>query len=86
MGLAAAGADGAGDIGAQIAPLADLNDFSPVAGKSRAERGSWGRAFLNTFARSTDAERMWLIKGLSKAAGLALLAVPMIEAFTFTQA
>ncbi len=37
-GLAAAGADGAGDIGAKIAPLADLSDFSPVAGKSRALR------------------------------------------------
>jgi hypothetical protein len=31
-GLAAVGADGAEDIGAQIAPLADLSDFNPVAG------------------------------------------------------
>ena len=86
-GLAAAGADGAGDIGAPIAPLVDLNDFSPVAGKSRAlSEGLWGRAFLTTYARSTDAERVRLIEGLSKGAELALLAVPMIEAFTFTQA
>ena len=86
-GLAAAGADGAGDIGAPIAPLVDLNDFSPVAGKSRAlSEGLWGRAFLTTSARSTDAERVRLIEGLSKGAGLALLAVPMIEAFTFKQA
>jgi hypothetical protein len=86
-GLAAAGADGAGDIGAPIAPLVDLNDFSPVAGKSRAlSEGLWGRAFLTTYARSTDAERVRLIEGLSKGAGLALLAVPMIEAFTLTQA
>ena len=86
-GLAAAGADGAGDIGAPIAPLVDLNDFSPVAGKSRAlSEGLWGRAFLTTSARSTDAERVRLIEGLSKGAGLALLAVPMIDAFTFTQA
>ena len=82
--LAAAGADGAGDIGAQIAPLVDLSDFSPVAGKSRAlSEGLWGRAFLTTSARSTDVR---LIEGLSKGAGLALLAVPMIAAFTFTQA
>jgi len=86
-GQAAAGADGAGDIGAQIAPLVDLNDFSPVAGKLRALReGLWGRAFLTTSARSTDAERVRLIGGLSKRAGLALLAVPMIEAFIFTLA
>ena len=41
---------------------------------------------LTTSARSTDAERVPLIEGLSKGAGLALLAVPMIDAFTFTQA
>ena len=41
-GLAAAEADGAGDIGAQIAPLVDLSDFSPIAGKSRAlSEGLW---------------------------------------------
>ena len=85
--LAAAGADGAGDIGARISPLVDVNDFSPDAGKSRAlSEGLWGRAFLTTSARSTDAERVRPVEGLSKGAGLALLAVPMIAAFTFTQA
>ena len=84
---AAAGADGAGDIGARIAPLVDLSDLSPVAGKSRAlSEGLWDRAFLTASARSTDAERVRLIEGLSKGAGLVLLADPMIEAFTFTQA
>ncbi len=86
-GLAAAGADEAGDISAQIAPPADLSDFSPVAEKSRAlSEGLWDRAFLATAARSTDAERVRLVEGPSKGAGLALLAVPMIEAITFTQA
>ena len=34
---------------AQIAPLANLNDFSPVSGKSRAlSEGLWGRVFLTT--------------------------------------
>ncbi len=79
-GLAAAGADGAGDIGAQIAPLTVLSDFSPVAGKSRElSEGLWGRAFLAASARSTDAERVRLVEGLSKGAGLALLAVPMTQ-------
>ena len=86
-GLAAAGADGAGDIGAQIAPLVDLSDVSPVARKSRAlSEGLWGLAFVAAFARSTDAECVRLVEGLSKGVGLVLLAVPMIEAFTFTQA
>ncbi len=86
-GLAAAGAVGAVDIGALIAPLVDLSDFSPVGGKSRAlSEGLWDRAFLTASARSTNAERVRLVEGLSKGAVLALLAVPMIDAFTFTQA
>ncbi len=69
------------------APLVDLSHLSPVAEKSRAlSEGLWGRAFLTAYARFTDAERVRLIEGLSKGEGLALLAVPIIEAFTFTQA
>ncbi len=81
-GLAAAEADGAGDIDAQIAPLADLNDFSLVAGKSRALSESlWGRDFLAASTRSTDAEHVRLVE-----AWPALLAVQILDAFTFTQA
>ena len=81
-GLAVAEADGAGDIDAQIAPVADLNDFSLVAGKSRALSESvWGRDFLTASARFTDAEHVRLVE-----AGPALLAVPILGAFTFTQA
>jgi hypothetical protein len=36
VGLAEARADGAGGTGAQIAPLVDLSDPSPVVGKLRA--------------------------------------------------
>jgi hypothetical protein len=85
-GLAAAEADGVEDIGAQIAPLVDLSDFSPVAGKSYAlSEGLWGQAFLTASTRSTDGERVRLVEGLGKGAGLALLAVPMIKVLTFTQ-
>jgi hypothetical protein len=56
--LAAAEADVAGDFGAQIAPLADLSDLSPVAGKSRAlSEGLWGRSSLAAYVRSTDAAK-----------------------------
>jgi hypothetical protein len=86
-GLAAAEADGAGDIGAQIAPPVDLSDFNPVDGKLRALiEGLWSRAFLTASTRSSDGARVRLVDGLSKGARLALLAVPMIEAFTCTQA
>jgi hypothetical protein len=35
---------------------------------------------------ANDGERLRMAEGLGKGAGLALLAVPMVEAFTFTQA
>ena len=48
--------------------------------------GLWGRAFLTAYNSANDGERLRMAEGLGKGAGLALLAVPMVEAFTFTQA
>ena len=68
-------------------PLIALNDFCLVVGKSRLLcEGLWGRAFLTAYNKANDGKRLWMAEGLGKGAGLALLAVPMVEAFTFTQA
>ena len=48
--------------------------------------GLWGCAFLAAYNSGTAEERQRMVEGLSKGAGLALLAVPMVEAFTFNQA
>jgi hypothetical protein len=80
---------GQGGTGAREAttPLVVFEDLSPVAGKSRAlSDGLWGRAFLAAYNSSTAEERQRMVEGLGKGVGLALLAVPMVEAFTFTQA
>ena len=80
---------GQGGTGAREAatPLVVFEDLSPVAGKSRAlSDGLWGRAFLVAYNSSTAEERQRMVEGLGKGVGLALLAVPMVEAFTFTQA
>jgi len=56
-------------------------------GKSRLLcEGLWGRAFLSAYNSASDGERLRMAEGLGKGAGLALLSVPMAEAFTFTQA
>ena len=83
--LRAAG-DGAGEVAA-VLPLVVFEDLGPSAGKSRAlSDGLWGRAFLAAYNSGTAEERQRMVEGLSKGAGLALLAVPMVEAFTFNQA
>ena len=84
--LRAAG-DGVGGEGAAVTPLVVFEDLGPAAGKSRAlSDGLWGRAFLAAYNSGTAEERQRMVEGLSKGAGLALLAVPMVEAFTFNQA
>jgi len=86
----AVAADGAPDGGGEAAeapPLVDLNDLGRVAGKSRAlSDGLWGRAYLGAYEVATAEERLRMVEGLSKGAGLALLAIPMAEPFTLTQA
>ena len=68
-------------------PLIALNDLGSAVGKSRLLcEGLWGRAFLTAYNSANDRERLRLAEGLSEGAGFALLAVPMVEAFTFTQA
>ena len=47
--------------------------------------GLWGWAFLTAYNSANDGERLRMAEGLDKGAGLALLAVPMVEALTFTQ-
>jgi hypothetical protein len=80
------GIGGAGD-GAIATPLVVFGNLGPVAGKSRAlSDGLWGRAFLTAYNSGTAEERQRMVEGLSKGAGLPLLAVPMVEAFTFNQA
>ena len=48
--------------------------------------GLWGRAFLTAYNSANDEERLRMAECLGKGAEFALLAVPMVEAFTFTQA
>ena len=48
--------------------------------------GLWGRAFLTAYNSASDGERLRMAEGLGKGAGLSLLAVPMADAFVFTQA
>ena len=62
-------------------PLIAFNDLSSAVGKSL-----WGQAFLSAYNCANDGERLRMAGGIGKGAGLALLAVPMVEAFTFTQA
>ena len=48
--------------------------------------GLWGRAFLTAYNSASDEERLRMVEGLGKCAGLALLVVPMADAFIFSQA
>ena len=71
----------------QQSALVAFNDLSSAAGKSRAlSEGLWGRAFLMAYNSASDEERLRMVEGLGKGAGLALLAVPMADAFIFSQA
>ena len=82
-------AEGGGEAVAivQQVPLIAFNDLSSAVGKSRLLcEGLWGRAFLSAYNSANDGKRLRMAEGLGKGAGLALLAVPMVEAFTFTQA
>ena len=70
----------------QQTALVALSDPGSAAGKSRAlSEGLWGRAFLTAYNSASDGERLRMAEGLGKGAGLALLAVPMADAFDFTQ-
>ena len=71
----------------QQSALVAFNDLSSAAGKSRAlSEGLWGRAFLTAYNSANDEERLRMVEGLGKGAGLALLAVPIADAFIFSQA
>ena len=48
--------------------------------------GLWGRAFLTAYNNANNGERFRKAEVWGKGAGLALLAVPMVEAFTLTEA
>ena len=73
-------------VAAQQTALVALSDLGSAAGKSRAlSEGLWGRAFLTAYNSASDGERLRMAEGLGKGAGLALLAVPMADAFDFTQ-
>ena len=81
-------AEGGGEAAATVqqVPLIAFNDLGSAVGKSRLLcEGLWGRAFLSAYNCANDRERLQMAEGLGKGAGLALLAVPMVEAFTFTQ-
>ena len=82
-------AEGGGEAVATVqqGPLIALSDLGSAVGRSRLLcEGLWGRAFLTAYNSANDGERLRMAEGLGKGAGLALLAVPMVEAFTFTQA
>ena len=82
----------AGNVGeegavAPLVPLVKFSDLDSAVGKSRAlSEGLWGRAFLTAYSSASGGERLKMTEGLGKGVGLALLAVPMTEAFTLTQA
>ena len=68
-------------------PRERFSDLGSAVGKSRLlYEGLRGRAFLTAYNSANDGGRLRMVEGLGKGAGLALLAVPMVEAFTFTQA
>ena len=68
----------------QQSALVVFNDLSSAAGKSWAQsEGLWGRAFMTAYNSASDEERLQMIEGLGKDARLALLAVPMADAFVF---
>ena len=78
---------GNGEVGVtlQQSALVAFNDLSSAAGKSRAlSEGLWGRAFQTAYNIASDEERLQMVEGLGKSAGLALLAVPMADAFIFS--
>ena len=82
----AVGGAGVEGVAAQQTALVALSDLGSAAGKSRAlSEGLWGRAFLTAYNSASDGERLRMAEGLGKGAGLALLAVPMADAFDFTQ-
>ena len=68
-------------------PLVTLGEEGITSKSSRAmSEGLWGRAFFAAYNPGTAVERIHMVEGLSKGAGLAFLSVPMVEPFTFTQA
>ena len=80
--------EAAGDGRVVAAPaLVSIGRLSEAAGKSRAmSEGLWLREFLGAYRQGTGEERTSMVEGLSKGAGVALLAVPMVPAFTFWRA
>jgi len=78
--------EAAGDGRVVAAPaLVSIGRLSEAAGKSRAmSEGLWLREFLGAYRQGTGEERTNMVEGLSKGAGVALLAVPMVPAFTFS--
>ena len=73
--------------GAAPAPLVSIGRLSEVAGKSRAmSEGLWVREFLEAYRMGDGAERINMVEGVTKGAGVALLAIPMAPAFTFSSA
>ena len=54
-------------------------------GEVALSEGLWGRAFLTAYNSASDEERLRMVEGLGKGAGLALLAVTkMADAFIFS--
>ena len=83
-GEAAAAEEGGG---VAPAPLVSIGRLSEVAGKSRAmSEGLWVREFLEAYRMGDGAERISMVEGVTKGAGVALLAIPMAPAFTFSSA
>ena len=81
-------AEGGGEAVATVqqVQLIAFNNLSSAVGKSRLLcEGLWGRAFLSAYNCANEGERLRMAEGLGKGAGIALLAVPMVESFTFTQ-
>ena len=66
-------------------PLIALSNLGSAVGKSRLLcKGPLGTGLSDGIQQRQ--RRRAFAEGLGKGAGLALLAVPMVEAFTFTQA
>ena len=76
-----------GDDAPPAPPMVALRDLAASAGNSRNMADAlWSVEFFDAYAAASLRERLKMIEGLSKGAGLALLAIPMANPFIFTEA
>jgi len=74
-------------VPAAVPSLPSFQNLYASAGKSRPMGdGLWGASFIKAFKESKTAERVKMVEGLLKGAGLSVLAVPAARPFEFPEA